>query len=172
MKKDNVILDTTSDRFADWKENFIADKEYDDIDISFMTDDDYWEAFYNDNRVWADELNDWFNEQIDGVIVAFANLDLWNGRFVGAKRMGRKLNDIIDTCGCDHIKLYFDRYDVKGNLYHHDGTNNLTYRFIPDTSNIDVYHILDLASNGKLTWEYFRKHTKSLKNTIKEILSR
>ena len=166
MKKERIILDTTSDRFDDWKKAFVADKEYDGLDISEMTDEDYWESFSTDNDVWVEEVNDWLNKPVEGVIIAFAILNLWNGRFVGAKRMGAKLNCIIDACGCDYGKWYAERYDVKGNLYHHDGTNYLTYRIIPEHK---VYEILDRAERGHLTWEYFRKNSKSILPQIKQI---
>ena len=164
-KKEFIILDTTSDRYDEWKKAFIADREYDNLSTDF-TEDELWDSFVDDNSVWVEETCDYLNVAVEGIIVAYADLGFWNGRCIGAKRMGRKLNSIIDDCGCDNGKFYTDRYNVKGVLHHHDGTHYLTYRLVTPQK---VEDIMRRANWGQLTWEYFRKNSKSIRNYVAEI---
>lgn len=164
--KERNILDTTSNWFEDWKTDFISQNEDNDIDISDFTDEDYWEHYNEEIRMWASDVKGELNiPMADGRIIAFANLEFWNGKFTGAKLFGGNINDIVNTCGCDYIRLYADRYNIKSELFHHDGTHSLTYRFVPYSK---VNTIMELAERGELTWEYFRKNSKSIYKFIKE----
>lgn len=162
MKTDRTIYDNTSDNFSDWKEDYLNEYEH----AKDYSDEDFWVRYNEDLTMWADDEKMNLDKELDGVIIAFADLGFWNGRTVGAKKFTSNLNSIIDVCDCDYIKLYCDRYNVKSNLMHHDGTHYLTYRLAPHNK---VNEIMERAKRGILTLEYFNKHTKSLRKTVAEI---
>ena len=157
---EKVIYDNTSDGFDEWKEDYLYDNDEN------FTDEELWERYNESLTLWADDEKMNLNKTLDGVIVAFADLGFWNGRTTGAMKFSDNLKSIIDTCDCDYIELYCNRYDVKSNLMHHDGTHHLIYRLVPHNK---VNKIMEHACNGTLTFEYFRKNSKSIRKYVAEI---
>lgn len=160
MIKERVIYDNTSNGFDEWKENYLYDNDEE------LSDDELWERYNEDLSIWADDERMNLNKEVDGVIIAFADLGFWNGRTTGARKFNSNIKSIINTCGCDYIKLYCDRYNVKSDLMHHDGTHHLIYRVAPCDK---VNKIMELAERGSLTLEYFNKNTKSVRKYVAKI---
>lgn len=161
--KEIVIIDTINDNFEEWKETFLTERGEDTNDY---TENQLYEIYADDMRLYYDETKSTLNKKVNGAIVAFADLGFWNGRRTGIKVMGNNLNSIVDVCGCDDIKLYCDRYNVKSDLTHHDGTHHLTFRLVPFNK---VRTMLEKANEGSLTWEYFKKNSKSILKLVKEL---
>lgn len=124
---------------------------------------------------WVNEtLNDYIEgerynlrKNVDGVIVAFASLGLWDGRVTAAKAFGSNIADILYTQNCDYSEWYCDRYNVRFEGVHHDGRNRYLYRVAKDEDAARrlVYKI---AYHG-MTEKQFMKATKSLRPYVAKV---
>lgn len=163
---ERVIVNTyfEPNDFEIWKKHYIDYCIEEEIEYN---ENDLIERYYEDVSLWVDDEKTNLNKTIDGVIIAFADLGLWNGRRDGARKFTDKINSIVDSCGCDYFKLYCDRYNVRGTMSHHDGTHYLLYRIAPTYEIAE--QIMDMASRGELTEDYFKRKTKSLRKHIADI---
>lgn len=163
---EKIILNTCFDNFDEFKQSWIENHENGDIED--ITDNELWESYRTDVEVWQEEVEDWLDKKLDGVIIAFADLGFWDGRRIGARRMGTNLNSIINHCSCDNGKWIAGRYDIKADLHHHDGTHHLTFRLMTyGKAELALYK----ADCGTLSWDWFRKNSKSIKELVKENLA-
>lgn len=169
-KIERVIVDTyfpDKETFETWKRDYIDNLTADGEDYE-ETDDTYlYEKYFEDVEMWVDDERVNLDKEIDGVIFAFANIGTWRGRFKGGKILSNNINSIISSFGCEYIKLYADRYNVRGQMSHHDGTNYVIFRIAPTHEIAEKMEYM--ASMGTLTEEYFKKHTKSLRKHVAEI---
>ena len=138
------------------KEDYQKDMQEINEDENFEVTDD----------MWADEVNLYLederlnlNKEVDGVIIAFANLGRWNGRFDGYKIYGNNIKDILYT-ECDDAEWYGQNHNIRATLYHHDGHNNMLYRVAKDRDTAEK--IAEKIYNGELDEAGFMKRTKSL----------
>lgn len=106
------------------------------------------------------------NVEVDGCIVAFANLGLWDGRHNGAKIVGSVLKDILYS-NDDLVTWYCDVYNVKCDTTHHDGKNHILYRVAKNREQAETL-VNKIAFNG-MTEEQFRKATKSLRPYVAKV---
>lgn len=129
-----------------------------------------------------EEINDWqsmdyddqyrynLNKELDGKIIAIADIGLWNGRRSGYKIMGYNLNNILDSFSCDYIKVYADRYNVHSEASHHDGTHYVTFRMIkPNLSDEQVENFLDKLYNGTHTSRDITRYTTTLVKEVNKV---
>ena len=169
--KENIIVDTyfpDDDVFNDWKENYIQNMKDDNEDYEAPDDTDLYEKYYEDVEMWIGDEKMNLNKEINGIIMAFANLGFWNGRKSGAKQFTDNINSIIwADQSCDYFKIYADRYNIKGQMSHHDGTHYLLYRIAPNYEIAE--EIMNRADRGELTEEYFKRKTKSLRKYVANI---
>ena len=107
------------------------------------------------------------DEEIDGYIVCFASLGLWDGRVNGAKEIGRNVHNILTSMNCDYLHFYCDRYNVRCDGIHHDGRNYCLFRVV-DTLEKAQKLVIDIAYHN-MTEEQFRKKTKSLRPYIAKV---
>jgi hypothetical protein len=111
------------------------------------------------------------NKTINGNILVIADLGLWDGRKSGYKIINKNnLNAIFNVLGgdYDYFKFYCDRYDVKAELHHHDGTHYLTFREIREGKN--TTNLTDkLYDQEEVTQKEITRYTKSLKPYLKQI---
>ena len=70
---------------------------------------------------WGDERQN-LNKDVNGVIIAFGDLGLWNGRKQGYQILGDNIAGILQSTQYD-AEWYGDGYDIRGRMSHHDGTN-------------------------------------------------
>ena len=106
------------------------------------------------------------NVEVDGYIVVFASLGLWNGRVQGTKIIGTNVKDILYS-NCDYNTWYCDAYNVRCDAIHHDGTNHYLYR-VADTKEKAV-ELEKKIYDGKITEEQFRRATKSLRPYVAKV---
>ena len=158
-----LIVDTSFDPqdFENWKIDLFCSE------IVECTEDELMARYFQDkeNWVWDERAN--LNKNIDGIIIGFADLGFWNGRTTGAKNFGSNISNIIDMCSCDSGKIYADRYNIKSTLYHHDGQHYCVYRIAKTEQ--QARKIMELAEQGILTYDYFKKHTCSLRKHVADI---
>lgn len=133
------------------------------------------------NGISADEVSDeWvydsFNNYLDeerqnldietgGYIVAFAQVGLWFDTRIGYRTFGTNVRDIFNYCSCDDGEWYADRYNVRANLFHHDGMHHLVFRYVE--SREDLERVCDAIYNGGIESEKdFFRMTKSIRPFI------
>ena len=108
------------------------------------------------------------DKELDGkYIVAFANLGLWDGHQIAGKKVGTNINKIFNFSNYYDYEWYADLYDVRCNLYHHDGTNHLIFRCAKSEDAAEI--MMNMARRGELTEEYFFRNTTSLRPYVAKI---
>jgi len=129
-----------------------------------ITDEEITPEYYHfcrENDLYDERAN--LNKEVDGYIVAFANLSLWSGRVNGAKLIGTNVKDILCS-DCDYATWFCDPYNVKCESIHHDGTNYILYRVAKDKETAERLEV-KIALHD-MTEEEFRRATKSLRPYI------
>lgn len=148
----------TSEMFYDEearKEHEEFKRDYFGKDDYEVTDEEWWDVV-NDS-LGDEQMN--LNKPVDGVIIAFADLGLWQGRRQGYKILGSTINDIFSVSEEDN-EWYGDGFNIRGCLRHHDGTHYVLYRVAKDIE--DAERIANLIYNLQIDEEGFRKRTRSL----------
>ena len=136
-----------------------------------ITEEQITQSIYDDIEFSYDDEECNLNKNLDGRIVAIADLGLWHGRRKAYKILGRNLNDILWNISCDEFRVYADRYNVKAEGYHHDGHNYVEYRELREDRNYQ--NLLDkLYSNEEVSRQEINYYTKSLRSKVKEIYGR
>lgn len=155
----NIFLDTDGIGFEKFKEDYLKYNEL-KSKTEFEREQELWDIYGFHTRLDISETKAWLHQKTDYPILGFADLGFWNGRTKGCAEYGDNLADIIDLRHCDRGIFYYDRYNVKADLIHHDGTHHLTFRMAKNDNVANK--IMELAERGKLTYEYFMKNTISL----------
>ena len=127
-----------------------------------MLDDDTYEV---SDEEWAEEVYNWLddercnlNKQVDGVIIVFGDLGLWNGRKQGYQILGNNIADILKS-SCEYAEWYGDGYNIRSRMTHH-GTNYILYRVAKDRE--EAERIAEKIYNREIDEQGFRKRTRSL----------
>ncbi len=156
-----------------WSSDYLFDdkarEEYGNSQRDLFDDDDYevsdaeWAEVVNanlsDERMNLDKL-------IDGVVMAFADLGLWNGRRQVYKILGHNINGIFSVSE-DENEWYGDGFNIRGSLTHHDGTHHVLYRVAKDID--EAEHIGEQIYNREIDEAGFRKKTRSLYPYVAEV---
>lgn len=124
---------------------------------------EYYYACCND-EIYDERAN--LHKDVDGYIVAFADLGLWNGRVNGAKLVGTNVSDILYS-DCDYVTWYCDPYNVRCHATHHDGRNNILYRVADSKEQAEL--LVDKIAYKGMTEEQFRRATKSLRPYVAKV---
>lgn len=155
----------TSDYYFDDK----AREEYENSQRDILDDEDYtvsdaeWAEVINSNL--SDERMN-LDRQIDGVVMAFADLSFWNGRRQGYKILGHNVNGIFNVSEDDN-EWYGDGFNIRGSLSHHDGTHYVLYRVVKDMD--EAERIGGMIYNREIDEAGFRKKTRSLYPYVAEV---
>ena len=125
-------------------------------DESYTVNDNEWlGAVYRR----LDEARSILNRKIDGVIIAFGDLGLWNGRKQAYRIFENNIADILYT-ECDEAEWYGDGRDIRGWMKHHDGTNHVLFRIAKNKSEASA--IGSRIYDGKIDEKGFQQMTDSL----------
>lgn len=148
--------DYDATREEDWKEDF---EDWCEIN-GYNADEEDIDEFINEtlSNYLADERAN-LNKEVDGVIVVFAKLGLWDGTHNGAAIIGVNVKDILRS-ECDYCDWYCDDYNVRCDASHHDGTNHYLYRVAKDSKT--AHNLVEKIAYEGMTEEQFRKATRSL----------
>jgi len=106
------------------------------------------------------------NVDVDGYIVAFASLGLWNGNFNGGKVIGTNVSEILSSED-DYITWYCDPYNVKCDTIHHDGKNHILYRVVDSKDKAEL--LVNKIAYEEMSEEQFRRATKSLRPYVAKV---
>ncbi len=152
----------TNDDFDEWKESMIANMGEDE------TEDDFNEERYaEDCSIFLDDERSNLNVPIDGCIVCFAVLDLWDGQYKGAKIVGDNVKKILDTSCGDYVTWFCDRFNARCEDTHHDGTNTYLYRIAKNRKQAET--LVNKIAYEDMTEKEFRKATRSVRPFIAKV---
>ena len=134
-----------------------------------QTEEEVTQEIYDNIGRWYEGETYNLDKELDGRILAIANIGKWNGRVSGYKVLGNNLNEVLTTeIGCDEKRVYCDRYNVKAEGYHHDGRNYVEFREIREDKNID--NLLDkIYMNKPISRSELNYYTKPLGKYVKAI---
>ena len=149
----------SNQEFDEWKECLLADGENEET----LTYEHYTEDC---EECLGDERRN-LNIEVDGVIVCFASLGLWNGRVNGAKVVGTNVRDILYDRNCDYLTWYCDLYNVRCDAVHHDGRNHYLYRVAKDRETAE--RLVNKIAYEDMSEEQFRKATKPLRPYVSKV---
>jgi hypothetical protein len=150
---DDVVADIRASLAECWE---CEESEVSDEDVS----EDLWRCLDDEKMNLDKELDSKY-------IVGFADLGLWDGHHIAGKKVGTNINKIFDFSDYYDYEWYADLYDVRCNLYHHDGTNHVLFRCAKSEEAADI--MISMARRGELTEEYFFRNTVSLRPYIAKI---
>lgn len=148
----------TNDDYDEWCEAMA-----DEITDEEITPEYY--AFCCETNLSDERCN--LDVEVDGYIVCFASLGLWNGRRNGAKLVGTNVKKILYDNNCDLITWYCDVHNVRCDASHHDGSNHYLYR-VADTKE-KAERLIHKIAFEDMSEEEFRKRTKSLRPYIANV---
>lgn len=162
MKK---LIIWTSDTYLDDD----AREEYQQCKREAIDDDDYCVT----DREWAEVVDGYLddergnlNKEVEGVIIAFADVGRWNGRRQGYRILGSTINDIFNISE-DNNEWYSDGNNIRGILTHHDASHYVLYRVAKDRETAE--RIAEQIYNREIDEAGFRKRTRSLHPYVAEI---
>ena len=132
-----------------------------------ITDEEITPEYYYDCRsIDLDDERANLDIEVDGYIVAFASLGLWDGRRNGAKLVGTNVRRILYS-NDDYVTWYCDPHNVRAEMIHHDGTNYVLYRVAMNKEQAE--NLVDKIAYGNMSEEEFRKRTKSLRPYVAKV---
>ena len=132
-----------------------------------ITDEEITPEYYGycrENDLDDERAN--LNVEVDGYIVAFASLGLWDGRKQGAKLIGTNVKDILYT-NDDYATWFCDPHNVKAETIHHDGRNYILYRVADSKEKAE--RLVNKIAYGDMSEEQFRRATSSLRPYIAQV---
>ena len=155
------IIWTSETNIEDYREFF----EEQDI----TSENEQYECLDEMNRIWLKDRRKELDVKLKENIVILADLGLWFGRRDGYKEIGNNISKALYT-NDDYITWYVDRYDMRGDGAHHDGSNHYLYRVwkngITDTQK---ENFLNKWASGKATRKDVTRYTKSLRPYIANV---
>ena len=159
VDKNRRIIWSNED-YDEW-EKCMREDGYDEEEITY-------ERYMFEREVYLSDERSNLNIEVDGVIVIFAVLGLWDGKHNGAKivRGGNNIKNILCDNN-DYQTWYCDRYNVRCESTHHDGTNQYLYRLAKNMETAKKL-VNQIAYEG-MTEEEFRKKTKSIRPQVAKV---
>ena len=162
--KERIIWSNLNVDYDDWVEDFKDSCEANGFDENeknlYEWVDECLSDYLDDERVNL-------NKEVDGVIVCFADLGLWDGHHHGAKISGTNVSEILYDFNCEYAKWYCDRWNVRFEGAHHDGRNHYLYRVAKDRETAE--RLAEKIAYDGMTEQQFMKATKSLKPYVAEV---
>ena len=155
----------TNDDYDEWERCMLIDypdeasREEEGIEINY-------ERYYADCDQYLYDERANLDVEVNGVIVAFGVLGLWDGNHNAACTFGNKVKNILKS-ECDYLDWYCDRYNVRCRASHHDGTNHYLYRVAKDRE--QAKRLVDAIAYEGMTEEQFRKATRSLRPYVAKV---
>ena len=136
------------------------------IKPSEITDEHLYQYFWG---YLGDEKAN-LNKETGGYIIAYGNLGRWDGRRIGYKKIGTNVAAIFNICvnGDYEVEWYADRYNIRLNATHHDGTHHIVFRYVKSADKAD--EICEKIYDGRIsTEEEFFRATKSIRPFVAHI---
>ena len=139
-----------------------------DIPIEDVTDNMVYDEWEEMESMWFNDELENLDQELEGRIIAIADLGLWDGRKSGYKIGGTNLNEVMSIGNHDYVKVYSDGFNIRKESSHHDGTNRMLFRMVRENRNID--HFTDMVYNGNpISKSVLNYYTKSIEKNIRNI---
>lgn len=162
MKK-HVIWSSEFD-MNDWLD--FINEEYPDT-----SEEDRYELVCELNDLDLDDRRDDLDIQLSEEIVVLGDIGTWRGA-----RHGRKVIETGNIKDClysdtDGATWYFDRYNVRCDAYHHDGTNHYLYRVFRSglSDEQKEYFLSGVYHDGKWDDRMIRRYTESIRPHVAKV---
>lgn len=155
--------DYESTKPEDWKESFEEWCEDNEFDTEEMDIDEYISDTLN---LYLEDERTNLDVNVKGVILAFADLGLWNGRRCAIRYVGDNISQALYS-NCDYVTWYCDDNDFRCDAIHHDGTNHYLFREVDVNLADDL--IEDVYNGVVASEEDFIKRTTSVKPYIDKV---
>lgn len=147
--------------YDDWKDDLLD--EYPEL-----SERERMELMYEINGDYLDDERNNLDIQLSQPILVVANLGLWNGRFMGYKKI--KSGNIRDCLysDTDYSTWYVDQLgDLRCDAIHHDGTNHYLYRvYKDDVTETQIDNLLAKIYEGRATRKDITRVTRRLGDEI------
>ena len=155
------IIWTSETNIEDYREFF----EEQDI----TGENEQYECLDEMNRIWLENERKNLDIELEENIVILADLGLWFGRRDGYKEIGNNISGALYT-NDDYITWYVDRYDMRGDGAHHDGSNHYLYRVWKNgITDAQKENFLNKWASEKATRKDVTRYTKSLRPYIANV---
>lgn len=161
----NKLIIWTSETYLDDD----AREEYEQYKREALDDEDYCVT----DREWAEVVDGYLadermnlDKEVEGVIIAFADVGRWNGRRQAYKILGSTINDIFSISE-DNNEWFSDGNNIRGVLTHHDASHYVLYRIAKDRETAE--RIAEQIYNLEIDEAGFCKRTRSLHPYVAEI---
>ena len=157
MKK-RIIWSNMDFNIEDWRDGYAEYCEINNIEQG--DDDDLFHWMQETNSEYLEDERANLNKQLDGDIVIFGDLGLWNGRANGYSIARANLNAIFDVYA-DIIEFYADGREIRATGCHHDGRDYYHFRAI--RSGRDINKLLDAFLTGEyISSQKLNYYTRSI----------
>lgn len=148
----------SNDEYDEWKKEMLSEG-YNEEELTY-------ELYYDDCDISLGDERSNLDIEVEGVIVAFAVLGLWDGKHNAAKAFGTNVKNILSS-DCDYTTWFCNRYNVCCDATHHDGSNHYLYRVAKDRETAN--RLVEKIAYEDMTEEQFRRQTRSLRPYVAEI---
>lgn len=164
MKETKFTIFNSRDRYEDGVMDDIRASlaECNEMELSEISDDWVEEDFWQ--QLEYERMN--LDKEVDGVIIAMANVGTWCGRHSGYKIFDGNIASILYSSE-DDVEWYADKYNVKMNSANHDASSSAVYRVAKSYE--DAERIAREIYNGEMDEQKFFRQTKSLRPYIAKI---
>ena len=153
---DTYLDDDAREEYQQYQREILENEEY------CVTDHEWAEVV--DGYLADERMN--LDKEVEGVIIAFADVGRWNGRRQGYRILGSTINDIF-TISEDNNEWYSDGNNIRGILTHHDASHYVLYRVAKDQETAE--RIAEQIYNREIDEAGFRKRTRSLHPYVAEV---
>lgn len=143
---------------------FMREENYTDL-----SDNNVMRVIDDNNNMYIEDERDNLSEKytgFKGYVVAFAELGLWNGVHVASK-VYNDISNILQNTSCDECEWYLDEWNVRFRGVHHDGTNNVLYRYVDTKKRAN--DIMNKIVCGGMNLKQFKKATKSIRPFVQKV---
>ena len=137
-------------------------REIREDDDYIVSDDDFYS--YLKDLLGDEKIN--LNKEIEGVIIAFADIETWRGHFQGYKILGSNIKNIFNVSE-DINEWYGDGYNIRSSHAHHDGTHHVLFRVAKTMKSAE--RIAQQIFDEEIDEAQFRKKTRSLYPYVAQI---
>lgn len=159
MEKKRIIWQNIDLNIDDWREGY---NEYCEInDIPPGDDGELYDWMVDTNNEYLDDERVNLRRLIDGCIVIFCDIGVWNGRRRGVKlTRSNDLSTVLDI-PIELGEIYADGEDIRATTHHHDGANYYLFRVIRDDR--DTGELMAAIYDGdEITPEMMDYYTRSI----------
>lgn len=144
--------------------DFMREENYTDL-----SDNNVMRVIDDNNNMYIEDERDNLSQKytgFKGYVVAFAELGLWNGVHIASK-VYNDISNILQNTSCDECEWYLDEWNVRFRGVHHDGTNNVLYRYVDTEKRAN--DIMNKIVCGGMNLKQFKKATKSIRPFVQKV---